>query len=180
MDHQPYKTWIVLNTPLDLIREEELSAHLSECSSCQELQDTQRDLQQMLLHSRAPGPKPGFSRRWLVRIEAREKRERNRLSWILLSGILLSLFSVLTAVGYQLRAQLPSISEGLIFAVHQAARWLYYFNHLWDLAEPLLSISLKVIPRTWLASGLVALTAFLIVPLLQVFKYIFSSEETVR
>lgn len=180
MDHQPFKTWIILGARLDSSRTEKLQAHLADCQECQQLRDAQRQIGKAFQISPSPEPAPGFSHRWTARMEEREKKARNRLIWILLSGILISLFSLLTIAGLQLRSQLPSLSEVLLIAVHQTARWIYYFNHLWDLAEPLLSVGLKIIPRTWLTGAAVALTALLVIPLLQILKLVFYHEEAVQ
>jgi len=180
MDHQPFKTWIILDARLDNSRTEKLQAHLADCQECQQLRAAQRQLGKAFRISTSPEPAPGFSQRWTARVEEREKKARSRLTWILLSGVLISLFSVLTVAGLQLRSQLPSLSEVVLVAVHQTARWIYYFNHLWDLAEPLLSVGLKIIPRTWLTGAAVVLSALLVVPLLQILKLILYREEAAQ
>jgi hypothetical protein len=179
MDHQPYKTWILLNPALDSARAEQLEAHLAECRECRQLSGAQQKIDLAFQQSPAPQPAPGFSARWLARIQEQEKRERLRLTWFLMSGLLISLFAVFTVAGLQLRAQLPSLSEILLITVHQTARWLYYFNHLWDLVEPLVSVGFRIIPPAWLASAAVALSVFLIIPILQILKMLIDREEAV-
>jgi anti-sigma factor RsiW len=179
MDHQPYKTWIILNPELDSSREKQLEAHLAECQDCRQLISARQKINLAFRKSPAPQPAPGFSERWLTRIKEKEQQERLRLTWILMSGLLVSLISVLTVAGLQLRARLPDLSEMLLITVHQTARWIYYFNHLWDLAEPIISVGFRIIPPAWMASAAVVLSVFLIIPVLQIMKIFLNREEAV-
>lgn len=92
MNHQPFETWLLEETPLTPSQKRELQEHLQVCVSCAALAETGA----LLRDRRMVAAPAGFAVRFQERLAARRARQRQRRLWGLLllavSGVLLSMW----------------------------------------------------------------------------------------
>ena len=177
MNHQPFKSWITLNEELSREQKRELADHLQRCPDCRQIQRAQGEINQLFKTTPIPEPAPGFSDRWMQRINQREKRE-NALFFRLTFGLsVVTLLALAAGVGFQVRSQLPSFSPPLPVAAAQTARWIFFLNHLGDFFRPILNVSFQLIPRSWLFTTWLGLTTVVTVPTYYLLKILFSNQE---
>ncbi len=77
MNHQPFETWLLEDAALSIEEKRKLNLHMRECEHCKALAETG-----LALHStRQVAPAPGFTDRFLERLEARRIAQRRRNFW---------------------------------------------------------------------------------------------------
>ena len=172
MNHQPYKTWILLQPDLSEEQQTQLEDHLQHCQTCRGLAEAQLEVSQLFQDVPTPSPQPGFSERWKLRIAERIQKQKLRTARITLLITFVITLLILISLGLQLRSQLPPLSHILLLGITQTARWVLFLDHLRDILLPFLGVGLKLIPRSWLFSlwlGISAAVLLLIIPLTQHF-----------
>ena len=150
MKHQPFETWIVLDTDLNQEQQRDLQVHLNQCSQCQSLYRATHQLAHLFKTAPVPEPTPRFSSRWIARMEKVENR-RNRI----ILGVTLAVISVVTlillsSVGIQLRSSLSYFPQVMLEMITLVANWIVFINQLSDIISPLIRVSLKMISPAWL------------------------------
>src|SRR5512137_1939027 len=79
MNHKPALDWL-FEDPDDLTaaQSEALQEHLAECTDCQQLSESYRDLTLALIRSGQVGPEAGFAERWRLRLEVSRAQAHRR------------------------------------------------------------------------------------------------------
>lgn len=77
MNHLPFETWLLNDTPVTPEQQRELDLHLRDCSYCTALAETGLLLKNVKMTS----PAPGFSMRFQARLAERKIVERKRRIW---------------------------------------------------------------------------------------------------
>ena len=150
MKHQQYKTWILLDTELDQNQHRELQVHLKQCSQCQSLYQATHQIAHLFKTSPVPEPSPGFSTRWMTRIEKIENRKSRLILGITLSVISIATLLLLSSVGLQIRAGLAYFPQLMLEMITLVAKWIIFLNQLRDIVSPLFRVSMKLISPVWL------------------------------
>ena len=150
MKHQQYETWILLGTELDLEQHRELQVHLKQCSQCQSLYQATHQIAHLFKTSPVPEPSPGFSTRWMTRIEKVETRKSQLILGITLSVISLATLLLLSSVGLQIRAGMAQFPQLMLEMITLVAKWIVFLNQLSHIVSPLIRVSLKLISPIWL------------------------------
>ncbi|OEU54795.1 MAG: hypothetical protein BA871_11770 [Desulfuromonadales bacterium C00003096] len=150
MKHQQYETWILLGTELDLEQHRELQVHLKQCSQCQSLYQATHQIAHLFKTNPVPEPSPGFSARWMTRIEKVENRKSRLILGVTLSVISLATLLMLSSVGLQIRAGMAQFPQLMLEMVTLVAKWIIFLNQLRDIVSPLIRVSMKLISPIWL------------------------------
>ena len=162
MNHQLYETWILQEPELDQEQGRELHLHLKGCSQCQEFYQAVHQLDHLFKFAPEPSPAPGFSARWMDRIEKVEKR---RTRWILgstLSAITLATIIMLSAVGLELRSAMDFFPQMMLEIISFVANGLILLNQISNILSPLVRVGTKLLSPIWLYGltfGLSGITA---------------------
>ncbi|MCK4490299.1 MAG: hypothetical protein KAU23_08575, partial [Anaerolineales bacterium] len=97
-----------------------------------------------------PEPRPGFSARWMTRIEKVENRKSRLILGVTLSVISLATLLMLSSVGLQIRAGMAQFPQLMLEMVTLVAKWIIFLNQLRDIVSPLIRVSMKLISPIWL------------------------------
>jgi len=87
MSHQPYKSWLLSEEPLDQENQQALQSHLETCDSCRALSTALHKVDDTFAQSPAPAPKPGFTKRWQTRLVISRQERQQRKMWLLTIGL---------------------------------------------------------------------------------------------
>ncbi len=115
MEHQPFETWILEDTPLSAAQERELHSHLAGCAACQELRSGWQSARATLRSAAPADPQPGFARRFqsgLAERKARQQLQVRRTVLGLSAGALL--VGALIVAAFLLRTSPAGILAGLL------------------------------------------------------------------
>jgi len=91
MNHQTFEEWLFISNDevedkLNSHQIEQLDKHLRTCSSCQQLVDVWKMVDNQLRASPAIAPAPGFSSRWQERLELDRIKQHERQTVVVLIG----------------------------------------------------------------------------------------------
>ncbi len=78
MEHQPFETWILTDTPLSSEQDSLLQAHLQTCGGCRTLRQRWQAAQAGVRTAPLAVPRPGFSARFLASL-AERRAQQHRL-----------------------------------------------------------------------------------------------------
>jgi len=170
MKHQQYVTWILLGTELDLEQHHELQVHLKQCSQCQSLYQATHQIAHLFKTNPVPEPSPGFSARWMTRIEKVENRKSQLILGITLSVISIATLLMLSSVGLQIRAGMAQFPQLLLEMITLVAKWLIFLNQLRDIVSPLIRVSMKLISPIWFITLGFSLSGITIAWMISLFK----------
>ncbi len=150
MKHQPFEEWIIMDEALDQEQQRQLHCHLKECSRCQALYQATHQIAHLFKTSPVPGPAEGFSERWKTRMRKIDTRRKI----LIFSGttvvIAAALILLLVVIGFQFSAYISSFPKMLMAFIYQFSRWIVFITQLWDVLDPLLGVSVKMISPLWL------------------------------
>lgn len=90
MNHQPFESWIFDDAPLADAQQQELDAHLQDCSACRELFEADRHVISIMGPASMRAPAPGFRARFEHRL-AEQQRTRRIIQILGLSAMVLGL-----------------------------------------------------------------------------------------
>ena len=170
MKHQQYETWILLGTELDLEQHRELQVHLKQCSQCQSLYQATHQIAHLFKTSPVPGPNPGFSARWMTRIEKVENKNSRLILGITLSVISIATLLLLSSVGLQIRAGMEYFPQLMLEMITLATKWIIFLNQLRDIVSPLFRVSMKFISPIWLITLGFSLSGITVAWMISIFK----------
>ncbi|MEA2008528.1 MAG: zf-HC2 domain-containing protein, partial [Chloroflexota bacterium] len=140
MNHQPFETWILLETKLTPAQKRELQNHLRTCPQCRRLSRSARGIAYLFTTTPAPYPLPGFATRWKKRLDREEQGKKNLLTWTTLSALTLTV--LLTMIG--LSTQIAPLSEHfpqlLMALISQATHWINFVMSLQNIFSPLFRV----------------------------------------
>lgn len=84
-EHLPFEDWLLSRAMLNPAEKQSLLEHLRNCDSCRQLSTSLYEVESRLRAAPAVTPSPGFTNRWLARLEAeRQKLHRRQTLAILL------------------------------------------------------------------------------------------------
>ena len=89
MAHLPFETWIFSEKTLSPQQREQLSAHLAECSRCQQMEHAWLSISRQMEITKSVPPACGFTARWRANFNTRLEKHHNELAkrWFIgLSG----------------------------------------------------------------------------------------------
>jgi hypothetical protein len=150
MKHQQYETWILLDTELDQDQHRDLQVHLKQCSQCQSLYRATGQITNLFKNSPVPEPNPGFSMRWMTRIEKVENRKNRLILGTTISVISIATLLLLSSVGIQIRASIAYFPQLMLEMITLIAKWIIFLNQLRDIVSPLFRVGMKFISPVWL------------------------------
>ena len=84
MTHEIYETWLFSDAPLSPEDQVALQAHLQTCESCRHLAAAWPVVEADLRAAPLMEPRPGFSNRWLERLETERQRLQRRQALVAL------------------------------------------------------------------------------------------------
>ena len=153
MGHQPFKTWLFSEEPLEPDQEAALQAHLDSCESCRSLSADWVEVRNLFTRSGPVGPAPSFSTRWQARLAVQESKARreieqevNILFIGVTSGIALILLMAILAAGIII---FDSPSQYLMTGLYSLGNIINSLNAF----ENILVVMAQVLPGVVPASG---------------------------
>lgn len=159
MEHQPFETWLLEDTPLPPKDLRKLRQHTSECASCAALKSANAILRQPV----SAAPAPGFTGRFAERLAAQRQREKRyfRLGMLTLAlgagGILF--YTLWLLRDFFALSPVQLLSTWVTFLAHLASLW-----QAWQVLQTVFArILLKnFTPAAWssLLLGLAAIPVF--------------------
>jgi predicted anti-sigma-YlaC factor YlaD len=168
MTHQPYLNWMLVDPdqPDEALRPEQtvaLQQHLESCPECSRLSQAWQAVERELKQPEQAAPAPGFSARWLARLETERSVQQRQHGYRLLAlniGLALAGLALLVVLAWPL---LKSPQLYLWTIVYQVVRWFSILSAARGFIESLLqSVSLGPTPTLILmAGGLVSLAGAL-------------------
>ena len=158
MKHQQYETWILMGTKLNQEQQRELQSHLKGCSVCLSLHKAVHQINHLFNTSPVLEPSPGFSTRWVTKIEKAENRKNQLILGVTLFVISVATLLLLSTVGLQIRSALAYFPQMMLKMVTTIADWIVFLNQLWDIVTPLVRVSMKLISPVWLYTIAVSLS----------------------
>jgi hypothetical protein len=139
-----------------------LRDHLETCQECRELLQSQKDISHLFRSSPSPIPQPGFTTRWKIRLEERERTQRLKVISFTLGIIFVSLILLLSSIGVQFSAIRNSLPQVLFHAMNNAVNWLLFIDRITKILEPIIRVGVKLIPPVWYYIISITLSAVLI------------------
>ncbi|OQY28253.1 MAG: hypothetical protein B6I38_09385 [Anaerolineaceae bacterium 4572_5.1] len=162
MNHQPFETWILLETKLTPAQNRELLNHLRTCPQCRRLAQSTREITHLFKTTPTPYPLPGFTTRWKRRLNQKEQGKKNLITWVTLSALTLTV--ILTMISFS--TQIPSLSEHfpqlLTAFISLTTRWITFITSLQNIFSPLFRVGIKLIPSTWIFAFAISLSGITI------------------
>ena len=162
MNHQQFETWILQESELNKEQQRELHLHLKGCSQCQGFYQAVHQLDHLFNIAPDAAPAPGFTARWMERIERRERRRNRLILGITLSVITLATIILLSAVGLELRTVVDFFPQMLLEMVTFIANGIVFLNQISNILSPLVRVGTKYLSPLWLYAitfGLSGITA---------------------
>ncbi|MGB2962371.1 MAG: hypothetical protein WBB69_00105 [Anaerolineales bacterium] len=170
MKHQQFENWILLDAELNQEQQRDLQVHLKGCSQCQHLYQVTHQIAHLFKNSQTPEPTPGFSDRWISRMEKAENRKNRIILGTTLGVISVSTILLLSSVGIQIRSTMAYFPQILLEMITQVAKWTIFLNQLWDIFTPLFRVSMKLISPAWLVTLSGCLSGIIIAWIVSLFK----------
>ncbi len=161
MKHQQFENWILQDSALDQDLHRELQAHLKQCSQCLNLYQATHQIDHLFKTAPVPEPHPGFSSRWLTRIEQDEKQKNRLILGLTLGAISLATLILLISVGFQLNIAASGFPRMLLEMVTLVANWFVILSQLNNIIAPLFRVSVKLISPVWLFSISISLSGII-------------------
>ena len=158
MKHQPFETWILLETKLTAEQNRELQNHLRTCPHCQRLYQSSREIAQLFRTTPAPYPQPGFNTRWKKRLAKREQGKKNILTWTTLSVLTMTVLITLIGLSTQIISFSDRLPQLLTVLISQTTRWVNFIASLQNIFSPLFRVGIKLIPTAWIFAFAVSLS----------------------
>jgi len=154
MNHQPYEDWLLyephhLEEELTAQEYSELQVHLEDCSSCRLLSVALREAENELRAAPIISPEPGFSHRWLKRLERNRRQAHKKQTLILL---LVTISAAVMLLGLLTFTVWPWISNPNVFIwtyLYRLTKMYSYVNVVQDIAGVLINAAARLVPITW-------------------------------
>lgn len=155
MNHQPYEEWLLrepdhLKDQLSAQEYTDFQLHLEECKSCQSLSVAWRETENELRTAPIISPEPGFTNRWLVRLEQKRRQSRKQQTAVMLIVTIASALLLLSLLTFTV---LPWINNPNVFIwsyLYRFTKVYSYFNTIGNIAGILFSATARLIPISWL------------------------------
>jgi hypothetical protein len=149
MNHQPYEDWLLSEEPLLPEQACELESHLRLCGSCRRLSESWTDIQNFFQVVPDVKPQAGFSARWLTRLEEREKKSKQRQSWmmLILTGGVAAFIFILIGINFAMSINQPM--QLLLIGTNKIADWLSVIKAINEVSSALLELVSIMIPPVW-------------------------------
>lgn len=154
MNHQPYEDWVFYEN--DLLKDEvsdreygEFQNHLKNCPHCQSLSAAWRELENEIKISPQVSPEPGFTRRWMVRLEHNCKQTQ-RLQTI--ATLLVTTTGALVFLGLLVFTFLPWLANPNVYIysfLYRFTKIYSYLNVAQEIAGVLFNTTTSLIPVSW-------------------------------
>ncbi len=152
MNHQPFETWIFMQSELAEDEAAYLQEHLLTCDQCHGLAAAWRQVEPVIQTAGVVAPAPGFTTRWQLRLE-KERLALQRRQSLLVFGFGIGVaffFLILLAATILLTVNSP-VEWFMAIASRLAALFL-----LADVFQDAFVIVSGAVPVSWLAAGGVA------------------------
>jgi hypothetical protein len=158
MKHQQYEIWILMGTELTQEQHRDLQSHLKGCSACLSLYKVAHQINHLFNTSPVLEPSPGFSTRWVTKIEKAENQKNQLILGVTLGVISVATLLLLSTIGLQIRSALANFPQMMLEMVTLVANWIVFLNQLWDIVTPLVRVSIKLVSPVWLYTIAVSLS----------------------
>jgi hypothetical protein len=147
-----------MGTELTQEQHRDLQSHLKGCSACLSLYKVAHQINHLFNTSPVLEPSPGFSTRWVTKIEKAENQKNQLILGVTLGVISVATLLLLSTIGLQIRSALANFPQMMLEMVTLVANWIVFLNQLWDIVTPLVRVSIKLVSPVWLYTIAVSLS----------------------
>lgn len=130
-------------------QQQELDEHTASCSRCRALIQAQKEISRLFSSSPAPHPQPGFTERWISRVEAKERSQKAHIVSITLAIILVSFLFMFSTISVQIPSLIHRLPQLLFDFIGKIVNWFLFMGQLKNIFTPLIRVGTKLIPPTW-------------------------------
>jgi hypothetical protein len=104
MNHQPFREWLFSEQELTAEETKRLRDHLSSCESCNLIETSWKEIEDVIQQIPSAEPLLGFTARWQSHLAEYQLIQQKRKGWFIISGTALVVISLLTILIYQVWA----------------------------------------------------------------------------
>lgn len=152
MNHQPFETWLMQPEPLPPPDAQALQAHLRECPRCTNLHGALTEVDLLFRHAPVATPAAGFTQRWQMRLQHRQKVIERRQAWLVLALSAGAALAFLLLLLMLVALTLQSPANWFLALVGQITQWVYFFAT----AQQAIKLLGETLPTgIWFGGGLV-------------------------
>jgi hypothetical protein len=149
MSHQPYEDWLFSDEPLSPEQTRELRSHLGMCDTCRQLSVSWVDIRNLFQVTPQVVPEAGFSARWLTRLEEKEKRTKQRQSWLMLIFTGGVATFILLMMGINLFTSIDQPMQLFLLGINKITEWLTIIKAANEVLSALAGLVSIMIPPMW-------------------------------
>ncbi|MFZ2095206.1 MAG: hypothetical protein WAV05_01085 [Anaerolineales bacterium] len=96
MNHQPFREWLLSEQQLTLEQTKLLQDHLSSCDSCSRLENSWKEIEDVIHKIPPAEPVSGFTGRWQSHLAEYQLLRQKRRGWFIISGTAVFVISLLS------------------------------------------------------------------------------------
>jgi hypothetical protein len=179
MNHQPFENWLLTDEPLSVEQSQALNEHLRVCETCNRMDTSWNEVQDLFQSVHRLAPAPGFTARWQERRAAQLSRHHQRQSWIFLIGMGTIAAALLAALGLSALSLVIQPEQLLIYSVYRLSTLLINVVTVGDfLSTTVRSLGSSVPFVVWI--GLSGLASMLSVIWFVLFRQLITQRRVVQ
>jgi predicted anti-sigma-YlaC factor YlaD len=154
MNHQPYEDWLFhephyLEEELTAKEYSELQLHLADCTSCRLLADALRMAENELRAAPIISPEPGFTHRWLEKVERNRRQAHKKQSMIFLLVTISAAVMLLGLLSFTVWPWISNPNVVIWTYLYRFTKIYSYINTVQDIFGVLISSTARLVPITW-------------------------------
>jgi hypothetical protein len=149
MTHETFETLLFSDAPLSPEDQQSLQAHLQTCESCRHLAAAWQAVEADLRTAPLLEPQPGFSKRWLERLEMDRQRLRRRQALAALQFYIAGAFLLLGSLLILYWPALQSPGTLILNWVSHLMLLVYFAGSTTDLLSSIVFAAVRQIPLLW-------------------------------
>lgn len=149
MTHETYETLLFSDAPLSPEDQNSLQAHLQTCESCRQLAAAWQAVEADLRTAPLIEPQPGFSNRWLERLEMDRQRLQRRQALAALQFYIAGAFLLLGSLLILYWPTLQSPGTLVLGWLSRIMVLVYFVGSTTDLLSSIVFTAVRQIPLFW-------------------------------
>jgi hypothetical protein len=119
MNHQPFENWLLSDEPLSVEQSQALKEHLDMCETCNRMDTSWNEVQDLFQSVHRLSPAPGFSARWQERRAVQLGKRRQRQSWLFLIGMGTIAAALLAVLGWSALSLVVQPEQLILYSVYR-------------------------------------------------------------
>jgi uncharacterized protein YacL len=178
-NHQPFENWIFLREMINREEELALQAHLRQCEHCQSLSGAMQAMEHSLKTAPVVSPSPGFSTRWLARLEenriSHQRKQTAIFTLAIIGGAIIMLVLSVILMWPLFRAPFPYV----LAVAYQLALIYSFMDTIATTGIAVYKTLFKIIPPTMLVSLFLATGGIVAIWIAAIGKFVYPRRVTI-